>query len=56
LSLVAFPCREAAQKTWAEFQKDPAWRKVCEESHKNGALVKKVDSVFMEPSDYSEMK
>jgi hypothetical protein len=54
--LVAFPSREAAEKTWAEFQKDPAWRKVYEESHKNGALVKKVDSVFMEPTDYSEMK
>jgi NIPSNAP len=56
LSLVAFPSREAAQKTWAEFHKDPAWRKVHGESHKNGALVKKVDSFFMEPTDYSEMK
>jgi hypothetical protein len=54
--LVAFPRREAAKKTWAEFQNDPAWRKVYEESHKNGSLVKKVDSVFMEPTDYSEMK
>ena len=54
--LVAFPSREAAKKTWAEFGKDPAWRKVYEESHKNGALVGKVDSVFMEPTDYSEMK
>jgi NIPSNAP len=54
--LVAFPSREAAQKTWAEFGKDPVWRKVYEESHKDGALVGKVDSVFMEPTDYSEMK
>jgi hypothetical protein len=54
--LVAFPSREAATKTWQEFQKDPDWRKVYEESHKNGVLVKKVDSVFMEPTDYSEMK
>jgi NIPSNAP len=54
--LVAFPSREAARKTWEEFGKDPAWRKVYEESHKNGALVGKVDSVFMEPTDYSEMK
>ncbi len=54
--LVAFPSREAAKKTWDEFSKDPQWRKVYEESHKNGVLVKKVDSVFMEPTDYSEMK
>jgi uncharacterized protein (DUF1330 family) len=54
--LVAFPSRDAAKKTWAQFQKDPEWQKVYKESHENGALVKKVDSVFMEPTDYSEMK
>jgi uncharacterized protein (DUF1330 family) len=54
--LVAFPSREAAKKTWEAFQKDPEWQKVYEESHKNGKLVKNVDSVFMEPTDYSEMK
>jgi hypothetical protein len=54
--LVAFPSREAAKKTWAEFSNDPEWRKVFEESHKNGVLNKKVESVFMEPTDYSEMK
>ena len=54
--LVAFPSREAAKKTWEEFGNDPEWRKVYEESHKNGVLVKKVDSVFLEPTDYSAMK
>src|SRR5271156_1746836 len=54
--LVAFPSREAGKKTWEEFGKDPEWRKVYEESHKNGVLNKKVDSVYMEPTDYSEMK
>ena len=54
--LVAFPSREAAKKTWEEFGKDPEWQKVYEESHKNGVLVKKVDSVFLEPTDYSAIK
>ena len=54
--LVAFPSREAGKKAWEEFGKDPEWRKVYEESHKNGVLVNKVDSVYMEPTDYSEMK
>jgi uncharacterized protein (DUF1330 family) len=54
--LVAFPSREAAKKTWEAFGKDPEWRKVYAESHKNGVLVKKVDSVFLEPTDYSAMK
>ncbi len=54
--LVAFPSREAAKKTWEAFGKDPEWRKVYTESHKNGVLVHKVDSVFLEPTDYSAMK
>jgi NIPSNAP len=54
--LVAFPSREAAKKTWEDFQKDPEWQKVYKESHENGVLVKKVDSVYMEPTDYSELK
>jgi hypothetical protein len=54
--MVAFPSREAAKKTWEEFGKDPEWRKVYAESHKNGVLVKNVESVFLEPTDYSELK
>jgi len=54
--MVAFPSREAAKKTWAEFSQDPEWRKVYAESHKNGVLVDKVESVYMEPTDYSELK
>ena len=54
--LVAFPSREAAKKTWEAFGKDPEWQKVYEESHKNGKLVKTVESVYLEPTDYSEMK
>ncbi|HZW33520.1 MAG TPA: NIPSNAP family protein [Isosphaeraceae bacterium] len=54
--LVAFPSREAAKKTWAAFSQDPEWQKVREESHKNGVLVKRVESIFLEPTDYSAMK
>ena len=54
--LVAFPSREAAKKTWEAFGKDPEWIKAREESHRNGVLVKRVESVFLEPTDYSAMK
>ena len=54
--MVAFPSRDAAKKTWEAFGKDPEWKKVYEESHKNGKLVDKVESVYLEPTDYSEMK
>ena len=54
--LLAFPSRDAATKCWADFVKDPEWQKVRDDSHKNGVLVQKVDSVFMEPTDYSALK
>jgi hypothetical protein len=54
--LVAFPSREAAKQTWKEFGEDPDWKKVYAESHKNGVLVRKVESVYLEPTDYSAIK
>ncbi len=54
--MLAFPSREAAKQTWSEFGKDPEWQRVFKESRKDGALVKKVDSVFLEPTDYSNLK
>ncbi len=54
--LIAFPSREAAKKSWEEFRNDPEWQKVYAESHKDGVLVKKVDSVFLDPTDYSPIK
>jgi hypothetical protein len=54
--LVAFPDREAARKTWKEFGDDPEWIKVKAESHKNGVLVGKVESVFLDPTDYSAIQ
>jgi NIPSNAP len=54
--LVAFPSREAAAATWKAFSNDPEWKRVYAESHKNGVLVNKVESVYMEPTDYSALK
>jgi hypothetical protein len=54
--LLAFPSREDAKKAWAEFGQDPDWQRVYKDSHKNGPLVKRVESVFLEPTDYSALK
>jgi hypothetical protein len=54
--IVAHPSREAAKANFAKFGKSDAWKKVVEESHRNGPLVKKIDSVFMKPTDYSKIK
>ena len=54
--IIAFPSREAAAKSWKAFGEDPEWQKVKEESHKNGVIVNHVDSVYMDPTDYSPIK
>jgi NIPSNAP protein len=54
--LLEHPSREEAKKHWAEFSADPEWKKVSEESQKDGRIVSKVESVFMTPTDYSPMK
>jgi hypothetical protein len=54
--LLAFPSREAAKASWDAFRNDPAWQKAKAESEKDGLLVGKVDSVYMNPTDYSPIK
>ena len=54
--LLAHPSREAAKKNWAEFQADPEWQKVSTESQVNGRIVTKVESTFMDPTDFSQIK
>lgn len=54
--LLAFPNREAAKSSWDAFRNDPVWKKAQQESEVNGKLVNKVDSVFLDPTDYSPMR
>jgi hypothetical protein len=54
--LLAFPSKEAADKAWKAFRADPDWIKAKGESERDGPLVKKVDSVFLTPTDYSKLK
>ena len=51
--LLAFPDREAARQSWKEFDADPEWQKAAKESEANGKLVAKVESVFLNATDYS---
>ena len=54
--ILAHPSREAAAKNWAEFRTDPEWVKAKGESEKDGPLTTKVESVFMDPTDFSAIK
>ena len=54
--IIAHKDRESAKKSWAAFSADPEWQKVRTESQKDGSLTSKVESVFLNPADYSPMK
>jgi hypothetical protein len=54
--IIAHENRELAKKNWDEFRADPEWKKVQSASEANGKLVERIDSVYMEPTDFSPMK
>jgi hypothetical protein len=54
--LIVHPSREAAAKNWAAFSSDPEWKKVAADSEKDGKIVAKVDSLFLDPADFSPLK
>jgi NIPSNAP len=54
--LLAFPSKEAAAKSWQAFQNDPEWKAAREASEQDGKLVDKVESVYLNPTDYSPLK
>ena len=54
--VIAHPSREAAKKSWDAFRNDPDWKKVASESQVNGPIISKVESVFLDPTDYSPIK
>src|SRR5437763_16404610 len=54
--ILAYPSKEAADKSWAAFRNDPEWKTAREASEKDGPLVAKVESVFLKATDYSPIK
>jgi hypothetical protein len=54
--ILAYPSREAREKSWKEFFADPDWQAAAKKSEENGKIVAKVESVFMSPTDYSPIK
>jgi hypothetical protein len=54
--VLAHKSREAAAQSWAAFGADPEWKQVKAASEANGAIVLKVESTFVEATDFSPMK
>jgi hypothetical protein len=54
--VLAHPSREAARQHWADFGRDPEWQRVRAESEAAGPIVSKVESVFVDATDYSPIR
>jgi hypothetical protein len=54
--ILAHADRDAAKKSWDAFRADPEWQKARAESEAGGPIVSKIDSVFLQATDYSPLK
>jgi hypothetical protein len=54
--ILAYPSRDAATKGWDTFRKDEGWIAARTASEANGPIVAKVNSVFMDPTNFSGLK
>lgn len=53
--LLAYPNRDARDKSWKEFGADPEWQAVAKASERDGRLVAKVDSIYLQATDFSPL-
>src|SRR5260221_7594190 len=51
--ILAYPDKQERGKSWKAFLADPDWQKAYKDSEVNGALVSKVETLFMTATDYS---
>ncbi len=54
--IIAHDSREAATASWAAFLADPEWERVSRESQVDGRILNGVESVFLDPTDFSPMQ
>ena len=54
--VLAHDSREAAKASWAAFVADPEWLEAREASISDGQIIERIESVFMEATDYSMLK
>jgi NIPSNAP protein len=55
--VISHASREAARKNWAGFSADPEWKAIAAASEADGGkIVEKVESVYMDATDFSPLK
>ncbi len=54
--VISHASREQAKANWAAFSADPQWQKIAADSQQDGKIVERVESVFMDATEYSPLK
>jgi hypothetical protein len=55
--ILAHPSRDAAKTHWAAFQADPGFQEMIKSQQTpDGKTVEKIDSTYMDPTDFSPLK
>ncbi|MDP6994020.1 MAG: NIPSNAP family protein [Woeseiaceae bacterium] len=54
--VLAHDSREAAEASWAAFIADPEWQAAYQASTSDGPIIDKLESVYMDATDYSMFK
>jgi hypothetical protein len=54
--LLAHPSKEAAEKNWKALGEDADFRAAFAATEKDGKLVDRVESVYLQTADYSPLK
>jgi NIPSNAP len=54
--ILAHPSRDKAKEHWDAFRADPEFQEMTKSQQGDNKLVEKVDSTYMDPTDFSPMK
>lgn len=54
--VLGFENRAAADQAWKDFRSDPDWITAKADSEADGVLTERVESVFLDPTDYSPLR
>jgi hypothetical protein len=54
--ICVYDSRAAADAAWDNFRDDPEWQRVKAETERDGSLTTSVESLFVEPTDYSPIR
>jgi hypothetical protein len=54
--VISHPSRETARENWRTFMADPEWQAARAASEEDGPIVRRAESIFLEPTSYSPLK